>query len=67
MPNDAYITPPAIFAPFIIFNSPRLFAAGKLPAKRALLHSTSRRARETAAKLPLHIQDLEVWYLARET
>jgi len=47
----------------------KLFAAGKLPAKRALLHSTSRRARETAAKLPLHIQDLEVWNadLLRET
>lgn len=47
----------------------QLFAAGKLPAKRALLHSTSRRASETAAKLPVHIQDLEVWNadLLRET
>jgi len=47
----------------------QLFAAGKLPAKRALLHSTSRRARETAAKLPVHVQDLEVWNadLLRET
>eukprot|EP00931_Biecheleriopsis_adriatica_P014500 TRINITY_DN11633_c0_g1_i1.p1 TRINITY_DN11633_c0_g1~~TRINITY_DN11633_c0_g1_i1.p1 ORF type:complete len:518 (+),score=142.92 TRINITY_DN11633_c0_g1_i1:71-1624(+) len=47
----------------------QLFAAGKLPAKRALLHSTSRRASETAAKLPSHVQDLEVWNadLLRET
>jgi len=47
----------------------QLFAAGKLPSKRALLHSTSRRARETAAKLPVHVQDLEVWNadLLRET
>ncbi|CAE7571732.1 KCNB2 [Symbiodinium natans] len=47
----------------------QLFAAGKFPSKRALLHSTSRRARETAAKLPVHIQDLEVWNadLLRET
>lgn len=47
----------------------KLFAAGKLPMKRALLHSTSRRARETAAKLPIHIQELEVWNadLLRET
>ncbi|CAK9081413.1 Serine/threonine-protein phosphatase PGAM5, partial [Durusdinium trenchii] len=47
----------------------KLFAMGKLPAKRALLHSTSRRARETAAKLPIHIQDLDVWNadLLRET
>jgi len=46
-----------------------LFAAGALPAQRALLHSTSRRARETAAKLPQHLPSLEVWNadILRET
>lgn len=46
-----------------------LFASGKLPAKRALLHSTSRRARETAAKLPGHLSGIEVWNadMLRET
>jgi len=46
-----------------------LFDAGKVPAKRALLHSTSRRARETAAKLPQHLPGLEVWNadILRET
>jgi len=46
-----------------------LFAAGQLPAQRALLHSTSRRARETAAKLPVHLPSLEVWNadILRET
>lgn len=46
-----------------------LFAAGKIPEQRALLHSTSRRARETAAKLPDHLPGLEVWNadLLRET
>eukprot|EP00440_Ansanella_granifera_P006264 gb/GFBE01006792.1/.p1 GENE.gb/GFBE01006792.1/~~gb/GFBE01006792.1/.p1 ORF type:complete len:359 (+),score=64.19 gb/GFBE01006792.1/:1-1077(+) len=46
-----------------------LFAASKLPAKRALLHSTSRRATQTAAKLPTEMPDLEVWNadLLRET
>ncbi|CAE8649424.1 unnamed protein product, partial [Polarella glacialis] len=37
----------------------QLFQEGKLPAKRALLHSTSRRASETAAKLPPLIPNLE--------
>merc|ERR1719305_440438 len=34
-----------------------------------LLHSTSRRARETAARLPVHLANLEVWNadLLRET
>ena len=50
--------------PHTCFDLPRLFAMGKLPAKRALLHSTSRRARETAAKLPVHIKDLDVWPLS---
>jgi phosphohistidine phosphatase SixA len=46
-----------------------LFAAGHLPPQRALLHSTSRRARETAAKLPQHLPGLEVWNadILRET
>lgn len=37
-----------------------LLDAGKLPARHALLHSTSRRARETAAKLPNHLPGMEV-------
>jgi len=47
----------------------QLFEAGSLPRQRALLHSTSRRARETAAKLPHHLPGLEVWNadLLRET
>lgn len=47
----------------------RLFEAGHVPAQRALLHSTSRRARETAAKLPPHLDGIEVWNadLLRET
>jgi len=47
----------------------QLFSAGKVPAQRALLHSTSRRARETAAKLPAHLPGLEVWNadILRET
>mmetsp|Transcript_120 Transcript_120/g.305 ORF Transcript_120/g.305 Transcript_120/m.305 type:complete len:360 (-) Transcript_120:387-1466(-) len=36
-----------------------LFDNNKVPAKRALLHSTSRRARETAAKIPRLIPDIE--------
>jgi len=46
-----------------------LFAENQLPAKRALLHSTSRRARETAAKLPGHLPGIEVWNadILRET
>mmetsp|Transcript_106885 Transcript_106885/g.300537 ORF Transcript_106885/g.300537 Transcript_106885/m.300537 type:complete len:509 (-) Transcript_106885:107-1633(-) len=46
-----------------------LCAAGKLPQQCALLHSTSRRARETAAKLPNHFPGIEVWNadLLRET
>lgn len=46
-----------------------LFAAGRLPASRMLLHSTSRRARETAAKIPVHLEGVEVWNadLLRET
>jgi len=40
-----------------------------VPARRALLHSTSRRARETAAKLPNHLPGIEVWNadILRET
>jgi broad specificity phosphatase PhoE len=47
----------------------QLFDADKLPQTRALLHSTSRRARETAAKLPTHLQGIEVWNadMLRET
>jgi len=47
----------------------QLFAGGKLPATRILLHSTSRRARETAARIPQHQEGLEVWNadLLRET
>eukprot|EP00927_Polykrikos_kofoidii_P040065 TRINITY_DN34310_c0_g1_i1.p1 TRINITY_DN34310_c0_g1~~TRINITY_DN34310_c0_g1_i1.p1 ORF type:complete len:515 (+),score=90.93 TRINITY_DN34310_c0_g1_i1:77-1546(+) len=47
----------------------RLIAAGKVPEQRMLLHSTSRRATETAAKLPNHLPGLEVWNadLLRET
>mmetsp|Transcript_35892 Transcript_35892/g.65874 ORF Transcript_35892/g.65874 Transcript_35892/m.65874 type:complete len:533 (-) Transcript_35892:151-1749(-) len=47
----------------------QLFAASKLPEQRALLHSTSRRARETAAKLPNHLPGLGVWNadILRET
>eukprot|EP00928_Gymnodinium_smaydae_P065949 TRINITY_DN49010_c0_g1_i1.p1 TRINITY_DN49010_c0_g1~~TRINITY_DN49010_c0_g1_i1.p1 ORF type:complete len:524 (+),score=82.17 TRINITY_DN49010_c0_g1_i1:115-1686(+) len=46
-----------------------LFAAGRLPAQRALVHSTSRRARETAAKLPQQLPGIQVWNndLLRET
>jgi broad specificity phosphatase PhoE len=46
-----------------------LFTAGQVPQQRALLHSTSRRARETAAKLPGHLPNLEIWNadLLRET
>lgn len=47
----------------------QLFVAGAFPQQCALLHSTSRRARETAAKLPKHKPGLEVWHgdLLRET
>lgn len=47
----------------------QLFASGQVPEQRAMLHSTSRRARETAAHLPAHIPNLEVWNadLLRET
>lgn len=47
----------------------KLFEAGCVPPQRALLHSTSRRARETAAKLPSTLPELEVWNadLLRET
>lgn len=47
----------------------QLFASAQLPERRALLHSTSRRARETAAKLPQHLPGLEVWNsdILRET
>ena len=46
-----------------------LFDSGKLPGQRALLESTSRRARETAAKLILHMPEIDVWNgdLLRET
>eukprot|EP00929_Paragymnodinium_shiwhaense_P064477 TRINITY_DN32286_c0_g1_i1.p1 TRINITY_DN32286_c0_g1~~TRINITY_DN32286_c0_g1_i1.p1 ORF type:complete len:529 (-),score=135.25 TRINITY_DN32286_c0_g1_i1:98-1684(-) len=46
-----------------------LFEAGKLPMQRALLHSTSRRATETAAKIPQTLPGIEVWNadLLRET
>lgn len=46
-----------------------LLAAGKLPPKRALLHSSSRRATETAYKLPPRQSGLEVMSAAvlRET
>lgn len=46
-----------------------LFSSGKVPTQRALLHSTSRRARETAAKLPARLPGIEVWNadLLRET
>lgn len=47
----------------------RLFEVDQLPGQRALLHSTSRRARETAAKLPSHLPGIQVWNadLLRET
>lgn len=47
----------------------QLFEAERVPRQRALLHSTSRRARETAAKLPQHLPGLDVWNadLLRET
>jgi len=47
----------------------QLFEGGKVPGQRAMLHSTSRRARETAAKLPAKLPGLEVWNadLLRET
>jgi phosphohistidine phosphatase SixA len=38
----------------------QLFSSGRLPAKRAMIHSTSRRARETAMKLPSHLPGLEI-------
>ena len=46
-----------------------LFDASKLNSQRALLHSTSRRARETAAKIPMQIPGIDVWNgdLLRET
>lgn len=46
-----------------------LFSSGKVPSQRALLHSTSRRARETAAKLPGRLPGIETWNadLLRET
>jgi len=46
-----------------------LFDANKLPQQRAILHSTSRRARETAAKIPDVIPGIDVWNgdLLRET
>lgn len=46
-----------------------LFDADKLSSQKALLHSTSRRARETAAKIPLQIPGIDVWNgdLLRET
>lgn len=47
----------------------RLFETGGVPEQRALLHSTSRRARETAARLPVHLPGIQVWNadLLRET
>lgn len=46
-----------------------LVNSGGVPSQRALLHSTSRRARETAAKLPSHLPGLETWNadMLRET
>eukprot|EP00929_Paragymnodinium_shiwhaense_P015677 TRINITY_DN123773_c0_g1_i1.p1 TRINITY_DN123773_c0_g1~~TRINITY_DN123773_c0_g1_i1.p1 ORF type:complete len:546 (+),score=110.33 TRINITY_DN123773_c0_g1_i1:51-1688(+) len=47
----------------------KLFAAGKLPSTRALVHSTSRRARETAKKIEKALPGIEVWNsdILRET
>lgn len=45
----------------LLLVSKALFDNGKLPSQRALLHSTSRRARETAAAVLQHQPGIDVW------